>query len=50
MSDPEEPGLAEILRRSQPWWMVPLVLMLTAAAVLVLTDVVPLRTLAYAVM
>lgn len=50
MPNPDEPGLAEILRRSRPWWLLPMVVVLAAAAVLVLTDVVPLRTLAYAVM
>ena len=50
MSNPEEPGLVEILRRSRPWWVVPLAVMLSAAVILVLADVVPLRTLAYAVM
>ena len=50
MPDPEEPGIVEILRRSRPWWMLPVGLVLAVAAVLVLTDIVPLRTLAYAVM
>jgi hypothetical protein len=49
-SPPEEPGLAEVLRRSKPWWIVPLVLLMGATAILVFTDLVPLRNLAYSVM
>ena len=47
---PDEPGLIEVLRRSRPWWMVPIVILLAAAVLLIATDIVPLRNLAYSVM
>lgn len=50
MSSPDEPGLIEVLRRSRPWWMVPIVILLAAAVLLIATDIVPLRNLAYSVM
>lgn len=48
MPDPLTP--LEILRRSRPWWLVPIALLLVLAAILVFTDIVPLRNLAYSVM
>lgn len=44
------PSLGEMFKATKPWWLVPVVLLLVAALVLVMTDVVPLRDLAYAVM
>jgi uncharacterized membrane protein YqhA len=51
MTEPDrDPTVGELLRATKPWWLVPVVLLLVAALVLVFTDVVPLRDLAYAVM
>lgn len=48
--DPQRPGLGELLRQTRPWWVLPFVVLLILALVLVATDVVPLKDLAYAVM
>lgn len=47
---PEPLTPLEILRRSRPWWLLPIVLLLVLTAILVFTDIVPLRNLAYSVM
>ncbi len=47
---PDTPSLAEVLRRSRPWWILPLLILGLAAAVLVFTDLVPIADLAYSVM
>jgi len=47
---PDSPGFLELLRQTRPWWVLPFVVLLVLALVLVATDVVPLRDLAYAVM
>lgn len=46
----ESPGFMELLRQTRPWWVLPFVVLLVLALVLVATDVVPLKDLAYAVM
>jgi hypothetical protein len=48
--DPQRPGFGALLRQTRPWWVLPFVLLLVLALVLVATDVVPLKDLAYAVM
>lgn len=50
MTEPERPGLLALLRETRPWWVLPFVVLLILALVLVATDVVPLKDLAYAVM
>jgi hypothetical protein len=50
MSEPERPGFVAMLRQTRPWWVLPFVVLLVLALVLVATDVVPLKDLAYAVM
>lgn len=47
---PDAPGFLELLRQTRPWWVLPFLVLLVFAVVLVATDVVPLRDLAYAVM
>jgi len=47
---PDAPGFLELLRQTRPWWVLPFLVLLVLALVLVATDVVPLRDLAYAVM
>ncbi|MEC8424083.1 MAG: hypothetical protein VX000_09920 [Myxococcota bacterium] len=50
MTTSESPSLLEMLRQTRPFWVLPFIVLLVVALVLVATDVVPLKNLAYAVM
>lgn len=50
MTPSESPGFLEMLRQTRPFWVLPFIVLLVVALVLVATDVVPLKNLAYAVM
>lgn len=49
-ADPDREGFRELLAATRPWWILPLVLVVLAGVVLALSDIAPLRQLAYSVM
>jgi hypothetical protein len=49
MTESDPSSTRELLRRTRPWWLIPLVLIFGLAIVLALGDIAPLRNLAYTV-